>query len=61
MQKQKLTKEQKAAVARYEFCLREEDRYLGSVFANAVGQKRVEENTRQAYEAATRLGVSHLC
>jgi hypothetical protein len=61
MQKQKLTKEQKAAVARYEFCLREEDRFLGSVFANAVGQKRVEENTRQAYEAAARLGVSHLC
>jgi hypothetical protein len=61
MQKQRLTKEQKAAVARYEFCLREEDRYLGSVFANAVGQKRVEENTRQAYEAAKRLGVNHLC
>lgn len=61
MQKQKLTKEQKAAVARYEHCLREEDRYLGSVFANSTGQKRVEENTRQAYEAAKRLGVNHLC
>jgi hypothetical protein len=61
MQKQKLTKEQKAAIARYEQCLREEDRYLGSVFANSTGQKRVEENTRAAYEAAKRLGVNHLC
>jgi hypothetical protein len=61
MQKQRLTKEQKAAVARYERCLREEDRYLGSVFANPIGQKRVEENTRQAFEAAKRLGVSYLC
>jgi hypothetical protein len=61
MQKQKLTKEQKAAVSRYEQCLREEDRYFGSVFANPTGQKRVEENTRQAFEAAKRLGVSYLC
>jgi hypothetical protein len=61
MQKQKLTKEQKAAVLQYERCLREEDRYLGSVFANPTGQKRVEENTRQAFEAAKRLGVSYLC
>lgn len=59
--KPKLTKEQKAAVAQYERCLREEDRYLGSVFANAAGQRRVEEATRQAYEAAKRVGVEHLC
>lgn len=61
MKKQRLTKEQKAAVARYEFCLREEDRFLGSVFANPIGQKRVEENTRQAYEAAKRLNVANFC
>jgi hypothetical protein len=61
MQKQRLTKEQKAAVNRYEQCLREEDRYLGSVFANHIGQKQVEEKTKAAYQAAERLGVSHLC
>jgi hypothetical protein len=61
MKKQKLTKEQKAAVARYEYCLRQEDRYLGSVFANAHGQRLIEAKTREAYEAAKRLGVSYLC
>jgi hypothetical protein len=61
MKKQRLTKEQKAAVNHYEFCLRQEDRFLGSVFANAFSQKQYEEKTRQAYEAAKRLGVSHLC
>jgi len=60
-QKQRLTPEQKAAVARYEYCLRQEDRYLGSVFVNPVGQRQVEACTREAYEAARRLGVSHLC
>jgi hypothetical protein len=59
--KQKLTKAQKAAVAHYEYCLKQEDRYLGSVFANAHGQKLIEAKTREAYEAAKRLGVSHLC
>lgn len=61
MDRRRLSKDQKAAVERYERCLREEDRYLGSVFANAAGQRRVEEATRQAYEDAKRLGVSHLC
>jgi len=60
-QKQRLTKEQKAAVARYEYCLRQEDRYFGSVFVNPVGQRQVEARTREAYEAARRLGVNHLC
>jgi hypothetical protein len=61
VKKQRLTKEQKAAVQHYEFCLRQEDRYLGSVFANAHGQRLIEEKTRQAYENAKRLGVNHLC
>jgi hypothetical protein len=61
MKKQRLTKEQKAAVDRYERCLLEEDRYLGSVFANAHGQKLVEAKTREAYENAKRLGVNYLC
>ena len=61
MKKARLTKDQKAAVVRYEQCLREEDRYLGSVFANAHGQRLIEAKTREAYEAAKRLGVNHLC
>jgi hypothetical protein len=61
VKKQRLTKEQKAAVQHYEYCLRQEDRYLGSVFANAHGQRLIEEKTRQAYENAKRLGVAHLC
>jgi hypothetical protein len=55
----KLTPAQKKALAAYNFSLREEDRYLGSVFANAVGQRRVEEKTRLAYEACKRLGMTH--
>ena len=45
MKKQRLTKEQKAVV----------ESYLGSVFENTTGQRRVEEATRQAYEDAKRL------
>jgi len=61
MQKQRLNKEQKAAINHYEYCLRQEDRYLGSVFANHIGQKQVEEKTKAAFEAAKKLGVAHLC
>ena len=61
MKKQRLTKEQKAAVDRYERCLREEDRYLGRVFANAHGHRLIEAKTREAYENAKRLGVNYLC
>ena len=57
----RLNKEQKAAVNHYEFCLRQEDRYLSSVFANHVGQKEYEQKTKLAYENAQRLGVNHLC
>ena len=56
-----LTRDQSKAVEAYEFRLREEDRYLSSVFANTVGQCRVEEATKAAYEHAKRLGVGHLC
>jgi|GEM_PF-3430813 hypothetical protein len=56
-----LSKEQRKAVESYEFCLREEDRYLGSVFVNPIGQRRIEARTREAYENAKRLGVGYLC
>jgi hypothetical protein len=57
--KTKLTKEQKKSLERYNFALREEDRFMGSVFASSVGQRRVEEKTRLAYEACKRLGMTH--
>ena len=56
--KTRLTKEQRAALKAYEMRLREEDRYLGSVFVTSVGQRRVEEQTREAYEACKRLGMT---
>jgi hypothetical protein len=59
MKKARLTKEQKAALVEYEFRLREEDRYLGSVFANAHGQRQVEEKTRAAYERCKSLGMTY--
>lgn len=55
----RLTKEQKAALQRYEFCERQEDRYLGSVFVNPIGQRDYEAKTRQAYEACKALGMTH--
>ena len=57
--KPRLTPAQRKALAEYNFRLREEDRYLGSVFANAVGQRRVEEATRVAYERCKALGMTH--
>ena len=54
----KLTPAQRKALAAYEFRVREEDRYLGSVFVNSIGQRRVEEATRKAYEECKRLGMT---
>ena len=57
--KVRLTKEQRKALAEYEFRLREEDRYLGSVFANAHGQRLIEAKTAAAYAECKRLGMTH--
>lgn len=51
------TPAQKAAFEAYRFAERQEDRYLGSVFANAHGQRQYEAKTRAAYEACKRLGM----
>jgi hypothetical protein len=59
--KVRLTKEQKEAVKRYEYCLRQEDRLGGSVFANAHNMRLQEAVTKKAYEEAQRLGVAYLC
>lgn len=56
--KKRLTKDQKAALKAYEFSLREEDRYLGSVFVTPTGQREKEAKTRDAYEKCLRLGMT---
>jgi hypothetical protein len=59
MNKAKLTREQKTALAAYEYALKQEDRYMGSVFVTAHGQRQQEEKTRAAYEVCKRLGMTH--
>jgi hypothetical protein len=59
MTRTRLTPAQRKALDRYNFALREEDRYLGSVFANAPGQRAQEAKTRAAYEACKALGMTH--
>jgi hypothetical protein len=55
--RKRMTPEQKKALEAYRFAVREEDRYLGSVFVSPSGQRRVEEKTREAYERCKRLGL----
>lgn len=55
----KLTRDQKQALEAYNFRLREEDRYLGSVFVTAHGQRKIEAETRAAYERCKALGMTH--
>ena len=57
--KPRLTREQKKAIEAYEFAERQFDRYMGSVFVNANGQRQHEDKVRQAYEACKRLGMDH--
>jgi hypothetical protein len=55
----KLSREQRKALDAYNYALRQEDRYLGSVFVNAHGQRKVEARTKEAYEACKRLDMTH--
>jgi hypothetical protein len=55
----RLTTAQKAAIKAYRFAEAQEDRYLGSVFANTHGQRQYEAKTQAAYEACKRLGMTH--
>lgn len=57
--KVRLTREQKKALENYNFMLREEDRYLGSVFVTPAGQARVEAQTKKAYQACVSLGMTY--
>ncbi len=55
----KLTPMQKKALQAYNFALAQEDRYLGSVFVTPIGQRKVEEKTKEAYENCKRLGMTY--
>lgn len=57
--KKRLTKDQKAALAAYEYALRQEDRYLGSVFVTPMGQREIEAKTAEAYARCKALGMTY--
>ena len=57
--KTKLTPAQKKALAHYNFSLREEDRYLGSVYVTPQGQRVKEDRTKAAHQACVRLGMTN--
>lgn len=57
--KPRLTKEQRLALAAHKYAEAQEDRYMGSVFVSAHGQRQHEEKVRQTYEACKRLGMTH--
>ncbi len=56
--KVRLTKEQRKALKDYEYCLTQEDRYLGSVFVTSAGTRRIEEKTKAAYDRCKALGMT---
>ena len=55
----RLNPAQKKALAAYRFAEKQEDRYMGSVFVNAHGQRQHEEKVRSAYEECKRIGMNH--
>ncbi len=59
MKRTRLNKEQKSALAAYEFAERQEDRYMGSVFVTPSGQRDHEAKTRAAYERCKALGMTY--
>ena len=59
MSKPRLTKDQKQALAAYNEALRQEDRYLGSVFVTPAGQRDIEARTQAAYQRCLALGMTY--
>lgn len=51
------TPAQKQAFDAYKNAERQFDRYMGSVFANAHGQRQHEDRVTAAYQACKRLGM----
>jgi hypothetical protein len=58
MTKIRLTTAQRQALKAYENALRQEDRYLGSVFVTPQGQRDIEAKTKAAHEACKALGMT---
>ena len=50
------TKEEIKAERDLKFVLSEQERYLGSVFANPFGQRKHEEKVEKAYQQYRRIG-----
>ncbi len=55
----RLTKDQRRALKVYNTALAQEDRYMGSVFANTYGQRNHKAKVHTAYESCKRLGMDH--
>ena len=55
--KGRMTKEQKKAWDAYDFAVKQEDRYMGSVFVNPIGQRQHEEKVSSAYARLKRTGL----
>jgi hypothetical protein len=55
----RLSPKQKAALHAYNYALSQEDRYLGSVFVTAAGQRAIEAKTKEAYDNCKRLGMTY--
>ena len=53
------TPAQNKALKAYNNALRQEDRYLGSVFVTPQGQRDIEAKTAAAYQACKALGMTH--
>lgn len=54
----RLTPAQRKALERYKFEERQFDRYMGSVFVNAHGQRKHEDRVTAAYQECKRLGMT---
>lgn len=55
----RLSKEQKKALHDYNFRLKEEDRYFGSVFVNKYGGELIKAKTKKAYDRCLSLGMTY--
>lgn len=51
------TAAQRKAFDAYRFAERQFDRYMGSVFVNAFGQREHEAKVKAAYDACKRMGM----
>lgn len=57
--KPRLTRDQKKALDAYNYALRQEYTYLGSVFVTPAGQREIEAKTLIAYQICVSLGLTY--